>query len=87
MNALLGPRGRMWPTWDWMQQACWTPALTLTPREAPRPSGGGTRGPLSSRERIWAAQVVEMKPEAQMLLYCGFSLQTAPETGTRLWLI
>lgn len=33
MNALLGPRGRMWPTWDWMQEACWTPTLTLNPRE------------------------------------------------------
>ena len=55
--------------------------------DAPRPSRGGTRGSLSGREGIWVAQVVEVKPEAQTLLYCGSPLQTAPETGTRLWVI
>lgn len=62
--------------------------LTLNPREGmPQgPPGVAHRGPgsLSGREGIRAVQVGEVKPETQMLFYCGFLLEAAPETG-RLW--
>ena len=82
MSPFPGPCSRMWPSWDWMQDA----SAHSNPREVmlQDPPAVVLGGSLSGREGIGAAQVVEGRSEAQMLFNCGFPLSLVAQTVRHL---